>query len=79
MRRSRSRGGKGEEGGGCTRKQSSFVLRKSGHSGVRNKPRFKREAKKGREADVTLSSSFLHIAVKISISKNKQSFKISIC
>lgn len=48
MRRSRSRRGneEEEEGGGCIRKQSVFVLIKSGYSGVRNKPRLKKEAKK---------------------------------
>lgn len=35
-----------EEGGGCTRKQSSFVLKMSGRTGVRSKIRFKREVKK---------------------------------
>lgn len=38
--------GMGEsEGGGCTRKQSSFVLTKSGLTGVRIEPRLERGKK----------------------------------
>lgn len=36
----------GENGGGCTRKQSSFVLKKSGLTGVRSELQFTRGKKK---------------------------------